>query len=856
MKSPWGRAGSWLLLAALAAPGQAETRRVIAGRESYDVSGLHELWFGEGRRELWTTPFETEVLDLRSFAGGLTPVRQVGSMQSIGLALKGADGKAYTFRKHDKDPTRILPPEWRDSLPALLFQDQTAASHPGASLIVPPLAQAAGIPHTTARFVFMPDDPALGEFREAFGGQAGAIDEYPLPAREGSAGFMGATEIIDTPKLWERWLAGQGRVDTEALLRARLFDLFIGDWDRHNGQWRWMKVPGQDAWQPLPEDRDGAFANYSGLALSMARATVPRLVHWRDDFDNLPGLALQGREVDAWLLVTLSQASFAEAARDLQGRLTDPVIEDAVHQMPPEWYARGGDQLVRDLKARRELLPAAAVALHSRLARWVDVQGTDRDDVARLTREADGSAVLELALAGPGGEPGPPYFSRRFARGETREVRVYLYGGDDRFVATGPAGGVTVRVAGGPGADRLDDSASGGTRFYDVDGGGEVARGAGTSVSSLRWTRQPYKRETLWLEKRDFGTFTLRQPLVWWEPDPGVVVRLGLTHYRYGFRKQPYASAHTGAVEWKSGREAFKLSYTGDFRWARPGFGNVLELWSDGARNYNFYGFGNQTGSGAPSRTYEADQQVSYVFPSLVSYETPRRRFGFSVGPELKYSRNKAAADTLLAQDQPYGFGDFGQVGARLKIRADTRGRKVVAPGAAFRDTATRSETGVRLELDGTYYAAAWDVRSAFGAVEGFGAAYWQPTRRVILAGRAGGRSLWGDYPWGEAAFLGGKDSLRGYAKNRFAGDSSLYAGAELRLELGRLGLLLPMRVGVFGLADAGRVWLEGESSGKWHKAWGGGLFLRLMTLDSTVYAAVAQGDEDTRVYVDYGFSF
>jgi hypothetical protein len=28
------------------------------------------------------------------------------------------------------------------------------------------------------------------------------------------------------------------------------------------------------------------------------------------------------------------------------------------------------------------------------------------------------------------------------------------------------------------------------------------------------------------------------------------------------------------------------------------------------------------------------------------------------------------------------------------------------------------------------------------------------------------------------------------------------------------------------------------------------------VTLDSTVCAAVAQGDEDTRVYVDYGFSF
>src|SRR6185503_8595728 len=76
----------------------ADTQRVIAGRPQYDRSGYFKWHFGEGYRKLWTAPFEAPVLDLKSYAGGLTPVRKVGSMQSIGLALKGADGKAYTFR--------------------------------------------------------------------------------------------------------------------------------------------------------------------------------------------------------------------------------------------------------------------------------------------------------------------------------------------------------------------------------------------------------------------------------------------------------------------------------------------------------------------------------------------------------------------------------------------------------------------------------------------------------------------------------------------------------------------------------------------------------------------------------------
>ena len=297
-----------------------ETQRVIAGRPGYDRSWYFKLHFGEGYRKLWTTEFPAPVLDLRTFAGGLTPVRQVGSMQSIGLALKGADGRSYTFRTLDKDPTKILPAEWRDSFPATLFQDQTTASHPGSAFIVPPLAEAAGVPHTSPLVVFMPDDPALGKFRETFGGQPGTIDEYPMPAGAGTPGFQGALEILSTSELWQRWKKGEGKVDAPAFLRARIFDLFLGDWDRHNGQWRWMKLPGHDGLVALPEDRDQAFANFSGAVMGLARTAQPKLVEWQDDYGNLNGLLVQGRELDDWLLTTWSappsrrrRASFRES---------------------------------------------------------------------------------------------------------------------------------------------------------------------------------------------------------------------------------------------------------------------------------------------------------------------------------------------------------------------------------------------------------------------------------------------------------------------------------------------------------------------------------------------------------------
>jgi hypothetical protein len=831
----------------------AGTERVIAGRPQYDRSGYFKWHFGEGYRKLWTAPFDARVLDLRTYAGGLTPVRQVGSMQSIGLALKGADGRSYTFRTLDKDPTKILPPAWRDSFPATIFQDQTVASHPGGAFVIPPMAEAAGVPHTEPVIVFMPDDPALGQFRKTFGGKVGSIDVYPTPAGGGHAGFQGATEILSTDDLWERWQKGEARVDARSLLRARIFDLFIGDWDRHNRQWRWLGLPGHEGLVALPEDRDQAFSDYSGAVISIARSAMPRFVDWRDDYDNLKGLLIQGREVDDWLLTGLDRAAFEETARDVQSRLTDAVIEEGVRRLPPEWFDIDGPRLVRDLKKRRDLLPAAAVGFYERLAKWVDVQGTNRDDVAMLTRQSDGSAVLELSLADPAGAPSAPYFRRRFSPRETDDLRVYLYGGADRFTATGPRGPLSVRVSGGPGRDRLDDSQSGGTRFYDAEEE-EVVEGPGTDVSTRRWTRIPLKPETPWMEKQDFGSVTLYQPLLWWEPDPGIVLSMGATRYGYGFRKQPYSSMQRVAVEYKTKRTAFGGSYTGDFRWARPGFTSLVELDADGAKNYNFYGFGNESVL-VSDEFNEAHQRVFSAFPSLVAYENARRTLAFAVGPEAKFVQDAAEEGTLVTIEQPYGFGDFGQVGARLRLHADTRGRRLAGLGAAgFAPGSKRSDTGLKLDLEGRIYPKAWDVEETFGVAWGEVTGYWQVASPVTLAARAGGQKNWGRYPWHESAFIGGSDSVRGYDRNRFAGDSSVYTNVQAMISLFNLNLVLPLRFGVLGLADTGRVWLAGEGSDKWHSSVGGGIFLRVLTTDLLGHALIAHGDEGTKFYVNIGF--
>jgi hypothetical protein len=853
------RPSAWRLavlsvVATLPTASAEETRRVIAGRPEYETSGFHNLLMGSGYRKLWTTPIDFPVLDLSAYAGGLTPVRQVGSMQSVGLAMKGKDGRSYTFRSCDKDPKRILPPEWADTAPAKLFQDSTTANHPGVAFIVPALAEAAGVLHTSPKYVFMPDDPALGEFRKTFGGQPGTIEEFPLPGPKGTPGFDGAVEILSTGELWKKFLAGEARVDDRALLRARLFDLWIEDWDRHNKQWRWMRRGEDDAFLPLPEDRDQAFSKFGGLLLQMARATHPKFMDWKDHYTNFEGWMTQGGEVDRWMLSSLGQDAFTDTAKDLVARLTDGVIDGAVKRQPPEWYALGGAELSAALVKRRDALPEAALEFYRRLSKKVDVQATDLADTVRVSRL--GERRVEISILRKGAPA--PWFHRIFFGDETSEVRLYLNGGADEVVTSGPAGGpVTVRVIGGGGPDRVDDSGGGDTHFYDAEGS-FVVKGEDTTVDHGEWKRQPAKpAETPWLEWRDWGSRTRPVFQIWWEPDPGLIVAGGFTRQTWGFRKRPYSTLQTVQAQYSFGRDDFKVNYDGEFRRENSNVYFVLDAQASQLENLNYFGAGNDLSNVPPEGQgesyFDVDSDTYVLFPSV--WWAPARTLNLYVGPEAKLTDTPASQGGYTGEAQPYGIGQFGEVGVRGGLDLDTRGHRLTGTvGDQFRADGKPAASGVRLKAEGFYYPEAWDSKG-FGGLDSSLRGYLVG-KRAMIAARVGGRQVWGEYPWFEAAFIGGSKTVRGFRKNRFSGDASLYGSVELRLWLFRGRLVAPGRWGIFGLADVGRVYVDGEESETWHPSYGGGIFFQMHTLDTVFHVSVAHSDEDTRLRVGYGFGF
>ena len=125
-----------------------------------------------------------------------------------------------------------------------------------------------------------------------------------------------------------------------------------------------------------------------------------------------------------------------------------------------------------------------------------------------------------------------------------------------------------------------------------------------------------------------------------------------------------------------------------------------------------------------------------------------------------------------------------------------------------------------------------------------------------VAAFRISGEKNFGSYPFFESAFLGGSGSLRGFARNRFAGDGFLLGSAELRLYLFKFFFQVPVYFGVTALDDVGRVFISNAGSKVWHNTYGGGIWLSFINPGFLFSFNYARSDEDSGIYFTSGFSF
>jgi hypothetical protein len=845
-----------------------EKVKVIAGSQ-YEAGWLHRFFAGAHWRDLWITPFEAEVLNIDTFAGGLTPVKTGGGMQTKSLHFIGKDGRRYKFRSIDKDPSRSLPPELRESLIADAMQDQVPVQNPVSAIIVAPLMNAVGILNAEPMLFVMPDSEKLNEFRNDFADILGTIEENPDDYEDDELNFAGSDKIVSTFKLFERLEKDNDeRVDEIEFLKSRLFDIFIGDRDRHAGQWKWAgyKEGKKRRWIPIPKDRDFAFPLYNGLIPKIMTLAVTSMVHFDYDLPSMFDMTWEGRHLDRRFLGKIEKAKWDSIGNFMKETLTEKFIEESVLRMPPELFELRGQEIIGKLKSRRDQLLDASEEFYKLIMRYVDLYGSNQKEFVEITRLDNNFTSVKMYKRESKSEDerGELLFEKVYDHNYTEEIRIHLQGGDDKALIKGNVNrGLLVVVDGGDGADELIDSSVvkdkvlgflpfntvvTKTKLYDYGKKSLFSPGPSTYINTRPWKTfsTPEEKYEPVIEDR-FRDFTLLFPFAI-NSDDGLVYGLGGRWNFYDFRVEPYSYSLSlsGAHSIKS--QSYEFIGLGDFNKLIEGANFNIESIVMRHDKSRFFGIGNETVFDInllEDEYYHVGQRKLATKGFFTFPIKNKTHFGFGLSIEnieIRKTTNSLVDDTELK-----GKGNNTFISFLSEIKFDSR------------DNIYSAYKGLYLKLAVEQYPILFNNFSdPFGIVSFEGRTYLSGNTIThhTLAIKTIGKYIWGKYPFYKSAYVGGSNSLRGYSIHRFRGDASFAIQSELRFLIGTVTLFIPGQFGFNLFADAGRVFMKNVSSHSWHLSQGGGIWFSILERAIVFSFNTAKSREELTFYLNIGQSF
>ncbi|WAC02630.1 hypothetical protein N7U66_02785 [Lacinutrix neustonica] len=254
-----------------------------------------------------------------------------------------------------------------------IIVDGISAQHPYGAVLAAELSKQANLLSTHPKIVFVPKQKILGKYNEEYGNRLFLL-EYETNSHGNWTTFKNVIEIIATDDLQELKV-DYGKnisIDKPTLIRARLFDFLIGDWDRHAKQWGWMVQKENEKYRAIPiaGDRDNAFFKTEGVIPTILsnENIVPELRPFTKEIEYMPGLVYP---FDRYFLYRTSDSLFVMEAQNLQQLLTDNVLQEALRVWPKEISHLDGQEIIEKIKAGREHL----VEYAKEFKRIIDEQG-------------------------------------------------------------------------------------------------------------------------------------------------------------------------------------------------------------------------------------------------------------------------------------------------------------------------------------------------------------------------------------------------------------------------------------------------------------------------------------------------
>jgi hypothetical protein len=757
------------------------TWKTVAAGPEYQRSNFHQWLWGHNRRAEWATPIRVPVLWLDTAFGGLKPYKAGGGNETRSLRLHDAHDNEYTLRSINKSRHDVIPDEFEGTFAEDVIQDEVSMAHPYAALALGYMQEKAGIYHTRAMVVWLPEQPALDSFNKKFKNDLYLLEQRPdgdWSEADNLGNFEEYESTEDVIKKMQK--SNQYSADQYRFLKARLFDMLISDWDRHEDNWRWGEEKTGDTtrYYPVPRDRDQPFYLHDGVLINfiLKAANLRYMQHFDYKVKNIQDLNWEMRHIDRFFTSELTLDVWMKAAHSLQQALTDTVIAQSVRQLPPDIFNISGREIIEKLKSRRDQLPEFAKEYYEFLSKEVELPGTEgREYFEVKTLDAGKTDVAIYRIDAKGHTEKTPYYHRIFLPSETKEIRLFGGKGHDEYNVKLQSKAIQVST-------------------YD--------------------TTPAYKYKWYEYDKRGFG------PDISYDNADRFFVGVKYNATNFRWNKDTFASRHTLGVRYSLSQNAFSAYWKAVYPELIGKWDLLLGAEYDAIRWTNFYGLGNESVMLDKDVDFHRLRSHEWFANAGVTRVLGNSRLtitGF-------YQHVKNLEDSGRYVDKVFHFER-----PDVYVNNPYAGVQVSWVYASLDDPIVPLK-GIHFATTGTF-SNNFNQKEFFQKYEADLAVFVPIVNHISLAIRGGGATVVNDAVLNsgqqyEHALIGGGRSLRGYRRERFWGKTAYYNQNELRFITDLRTPIMNGKIGVFGFFDNARVWMPGENSNKIHVGYGPGLLI------------------------------
>lgn len=836
---------------------QFQKSSIYTAEEAYK-RGLYKSLWGKHYRDFYGTKIAAPVVFLDTLMGGLFPVKKGGGQQSKSLRLQDNQGREFVMRALRKSTTQFLQANAfkdvyiGDALDGTAVDqfllDFYTTSNPYTPLVIGKLSDPIGVFHTNPKLYFIPKQESLGIHNDEFGDELYIIEEHVGDTQTDVESFGKPTRILSTTEVLEViHKNGKSIIDEPSYIRARLFDMLIGDWDRHEDQWRWALFEngdGTELCKPIPRDRDQAFSKYDGALIEFLTRAIPglrKMQSYGEELRSPKWFSLSPYHMDVNLLDSSDWDEWERQAVLIQKQLTDDDIELAFDAVPNEVKGDVITDIKQKLKGRRANLVDIARRYYNYVSRFEVIIGTQKSDVFKITRLEEGKTTIEIQ------RKDLELLNRTFYQDVTKEIWIYGLDGEDSFIVDGNGDKpIEIKIVGGRKNDVYDFRNTKKVKLYDY----RTKPNTIVNSHSKKWLVDDYEINDFDYTKMKHSTNQIL-PIIAYNPDDGV--RLGvLDNYTFnGIQGNPFTQKHTFSTSYYTATSGYDLSYRGEFSNIFHNWNFALEgLYTSPNFAINFFGIGNETPyekeeveldfnrvrirkwNAAVSLIYRGKNGGSFhVKPLMESFEVENTngRFVNSLNP-----------NNTVFEKQTYGGGEISY----KYLNQDNASYPTLALDMGI-------TAGYKVNIDdGRANNSFVYLNPTFGITHKL-----SESGVIVLATKVAGSFIFGDdFEFYHGAQIGGNNGLRGFRNERFTGKYGFYQNTDLRFALGKIKTnIIPMRYGMSLGFDYGRIWTENDTSNKWHNSPGISFWLNGM---GAISANIAYFDSSDGGRIVFGLGF